>query len=72
MERYSLIVITDETATDADVGMALGMPRDLDGDGNADNTDVALSALVLPVVIEAVWGPAGKREAFRVPVVLIR
>ena len=67
-----VIVIMDETMTDAEIGMPIGMPRDLDGDGEATNTDVSLSALVLPVVVQAAWGPPGKREFFRVPVVLIR
>jgi len=67
-----VIVVTDERTTDAEIGMALGMPRDLDGDGDAKNTDVSLTALVLPVIVEARWGPPGKRESFRVPVILIR
>jgi hypothetical protein len=67
-----VIVITDETLTDEDVGMQLGMPRDLDGDDLTETTDVSTTALLLPVIVEARWGPPGRREVFRVPVVLIR
>jgi hypothetical protein len=48
-------VIVDETATDAALGFELGMPRDLNGDGAADNTDVSANARILPVVVTASW-----------------
>ncbi|MBL4769708.1 MAG: prepilin-type N-terminal cleavage/methylation domain-containing protein, partial [Planctomycetes bacterium] len=34
----TVLIITDETLTDADIGITLGMPRDLNGDGDA--TDI--------------------------------
>ena len=53
-------VIVDETATDADLGVQLGMPRDLDGDGAASSTDVSATARLLPVIVRAEWrGSAG-------------
>ena len=44
-------VITDERRTDADLGVPLGMPRDLDADGDVDNGDVRATASMLPVVV---------------------
>jgi hypothetical protein len=41
----SIRIVTDETATDAALGMELGMPRDLNGDGDAADTDVSGHAL---------------------------
>ena len=38
----SIQIITDETATDAEIGMTLGMPRDLDGDALAESTDISV------------------------------
>lgn len=51
----SIQIITDETLTDAALGFELGMPRDLDGDGSVDNTDVSGTARILPVVVRARW-----------------
>jgi Tfp pilus assembly protein PilV len=48
-------VVTDERATDAALGVPLGLPRDLDGDGAADDPDVADEAHLLPVVLRARW-----------------
>lgn len=48
-------LVTDETATDDELGFELGMPRDLDGDGAIDNADVNGTARILPVVIRARW-----------------
>jgi len=48
-------VLRDETRSDADLGFELGMPRDLDGDGAADNTDVSANARILPVIVQAQW-----------------
>ena len=50
-----VFVITDETLTDADIGLELGMPRDLDGDGLVDNADVTGTARILPVDVRARW-----------------
>jgi hypothetical protein len=51
----SITFITDETRTDADLGVQLGMPRDLDGNGFVDGTNVLGTARLLPVVIELRW-----------------
>jgi hypothetical protein len=67
-----ITIITDETMTDDDVGVSIGMPRDLDGDGLATSVNVAQTAVALPVIVEASWGPAGARESFKIPVVLVR
>lgn len=48
-------IITDETRTDAQLGCDIGMPRDLDGDGLATNTNVTGSAILLPAVVRASW-----------------
>lgn len=59
----SIQVITDETTTDADIDVNLGMPRDLDMDGLAVSNDVSNSAEILPVVIRMRWsGGGGDRE----------
>ena len=56
-------VIIDETTTDADLGLAAGMPRDLDGDGVINNSDVSTFATKLPVVLEVRWqGFRGERS----------
>ena len=57
-------VITDETRTDAQLGVTLGMPRDLDGDGAASNTNVGATARLLPVVLDLQWAAgSGSRRA---------
>jgi prepilin-type N-terminal cleavage/methylation domain-containing protein len=48
-------IVTDETASDAAVGAQLGLPRDLDGDGDALDGDVSASAHLLPVVVSVRW-----------------
>lgn len=59
-------VVTDETLSDLDLGVNLGMPRDLDGDGVVANTDVRGSATLLPVIVRAQWrGAAGTRQLTR-------
>ena len=56
-------LFADETLGDEDIGFRLGMPRDLDGDGDAGSSDVENSAQMLPVVVRARWQtPAGPRE----------
>ncbi len=41
----------------------LGLPRDLDLDGNIDGTDKAASYRVLPVLVRVRWnGPAGRQQ----------
>ena len=59
----SIQIVTDETATDADLGEQLGMPRDLDGDDIADDVDVSATAKLLPVILRIQWtGKSGTRE----------
>jgi hypothetical protein len=48
-------LITDETTNDTALGVELGMPRDLDGDGLATNNAVTSTARLLPVVLEVRW-----------------
>lgn len=56
-------VVVDETTTDAALGMDLGMPRDLNGDGDASDTDVSADACLLPVVLRIEWkGQQGLQE----------
>ena len=45
----TLSIITDETSTDSELGVEMGMPRDLNGDGDALDSDVSNSAHLLPV-----------------------
>lgn len=51
----TITLVTDETRTDAALGCQLGMPRDLDGDGLATNTNVTGTALLLPAIVRARW-----------------
>ncbi|MCA8944453.1 MAG: hypothetical protein KDB80_17960 [Planctomycetes bacterium] len=44
-------VVTSELTTDADLGVEIGMPRDLDGDGDVNNSNVVSTATMLPMVI---------------------
>lgn len=56
-------VITDETATDAGLGCELGLPRDLNGDGDAGDGDVSANAHILPVVVTLRWhGQSGDQR----------
>ena len=51
----SIQIGLDETAPDEDFGIELGLPRDLNGDGDDDDEDVTLDARVLPVVLTLRW-----------------
>jgi len=51
----TVLFVPDETRTDQALGVELGMPRDLDGDGAADKVDAIGTAKLLPVVIEVKW-----------------
>ena len=56
-------LVLDETATDAELGVDLGMPRDLDGDGLPSSTNVGDAARVLPIVLRARWrGARGEHQ----------
>jgi len=73
VEQGTITLITNETSTDATLGMALGMPRDLDGDGKATSTDVSLTARVIPALVEVRWTRPGQGErSFQLPVVVTR
>lgn len=51
----TITMVLDETQTDADLGLELGMPRDLDSDGAADNADVTNTARIIPIIVRAQW-----------------
>ncbi len=48
-------LVTDETMTDEELGIHLGLPVDLDNDGFIDNGDVSATAEMLPVVVRIRW-----------------
>lgn len=52
-------ILTDETLTDAELGITLGMPRDLNGDGDALDINVTGDATLLPIIVRTRWGGAG-------------
>lgn len=59
----TVTVTTDETLTDQELGVNLGMPRDLDNDDAVDNADVTATASILPVIVRVRWnGSSGNRE----------
>lgn len=51
----SIQVITDETVPDSALSLQLGLPRDLNGDGDALDTNVSPNSHLLPVVITLRW-----------------
>ena len=56
----SVELITSEAQTDATLGVLMGMPRDLNGDGDASDLDVSEDARLIPAVIRLAWrGPNG-------------
>lgn len=60
-------LITDETATDAVLGVAAGMPRDLDGDGIASSVNTRSSAALLPAIVRIRWsGSSGQQQLTQV------
>ena len=48
-------IFTDETLTDGAIGHQLGMPRDLNGDGDNTDFDVTGDARILPVLLTLRW-----------------
>ena len=63
----SVELITDETSSDAGLGVAAGMPRDLDGDGTAANVDTRGTAALLPAIVRVQWrGAAGQQQLTQV------
>lgn len=63
-------VLTDERLEDDTIGYELGLPRDLNGDGDASDADVTADARILPIILEVRWrGQSGDitlRHAFYV------
>ena len=57
----TVTIYTDETMSSGD-GWQLGLPRDLDGDGAATNTNVAGNAALLPIKLELAWTLQGHTE----------
>ena len=56
-------VITDETLSDDNLGVSLGMPRDLNGDGLVSDFDVFATGILLPVIARVRWDAGeGQRE----------
>ena len=56
-------VVLSEMLTDANLGVQLGLPRDLDGNQFVGDPDVRLSAHILPIVVKVRWaGPLGDQE----------
>ncbi len=59
-------IVTDERRTDADLGVELGMPCDLNADGTATDANVSSDASLLPVVVTLRYtGLAGNRTVRR-------
>lgn len=59
----TITIVTDETLTDIELDAALGMPRDLNGDGAVDDSNVGDDAVLLPVIVQLRWrGEAGNRQ----------
>lgn len=56
----SVELITNETLTDATLGVLMGMPRDLNSDGDAIDADVTEDARLLGAIVRLAWrGPSG-------------
>lgn len=56
----SVELVTSELSTDDDLGVEMGMPRDLNGDGDMIDLDVGEDARLLPAVVWLSWrGPSG-------------
>ena len=54
-------MLSSNPLDDETLGINLGLPRDLDGDGDATHSDVRETAGLLPVVIRLSWsGVAGE------------
>ncbi len=68
----TVTIITDETVTDSAIGTDIGMPRDLDGDGLASNSDVTGNASLLPAIVDVRWRHGGGEFEVRQVVYLLR
>ena len=67
----SIEFITNETLTDAELGVVLGMPRDLNGDGDATDVDITDSAKLLPVMVTIGWTVRGSETSIKHPLFLM-
>jgi len=63
--------ITDETLTDKELVVAMGMPRDLNGDGDATDTDVSETVQLLPATITISWAVRGADMSIKHPLFLM-
>ena len=63
----TITIVTNETATDDDLGVIMGMPRDLNGDGDASDLDVAEDARMLAMIVTATWRGEGSTVVVRHP-----
>jgi hypothetical protein len=65
-EVGTIQVLTSETLTDAGLGVELGLPCDLNGDGDSHDGDVRDDACRLPVLLTIRWrGEGGEHVARR-------
>ena len=56
----TLELVTSEVRTDAQLDVLMGMPRDLNGDGDVFDLDVSEDARLIPAVVRLSWrGPNG-------------
>ena len=54
-------LITDETLTDQELGVELGLPIDQNSDGLISSNDTTADAVILPVIVTLEWtGTAGQ------------
>jgi type II secretory pathway pseudopilin PulG len=67
----TITVIVDETQTDAMLNLELGLPRDFNGDGVADNPDVTGTANILPILVVARWNGVSGDVRIRHPFFVI-
>lgn len=67
----SIEVVVDETTSDESLAVELGMPRDLNGDGDADDTDVSADARLLPVIVRTRWTGVGGDVTITHPIFVI-
>jgi hypothetical protein len=67
----NIAFITDETLTDLELGVVMGMPRDLNGDGDATDTDISATAELLPVIVTIQWTIRRSDTSIRHPLFLM-
>lgn len=60
-----IVIVTDERRTDAELGRDLGMPRDLNGDGDSTDADVSATARILPVTLTLRWTGENGQQVLR-------